>query len=100
MTRISKPTSSRQFAKSKSKRGFSIISVRVKQLSALDRLKLLQAQFKKTWIGVNTDYTGRPGTSNLTNKNRKFRALPKLETENERNQEFVKMLATLRNVEQ
>jgi hypothetical protein len=37
------------------------------QMSALDRLKLVQAQFKTQWTGIPTEYTDRPGTSNLTN---------------------------------
>ena len=50
-------------------------------MSALDRLKMIQAQYKQIWNGINTEYTGRPGTSNLTNTTRKFRALPLLEVE-------------------
>lgn len=69
-------------------------------MNALERLKLLQAQFKKTWVGINTEYTGRPGTSNMTNATRKFRPLPKLETENQRNTLFCQILDTLRNIEQ
>jgi hypothetical protein len=58
-------------------------TVRIKkQISALDRLKLLQTKFKKTWTGIDTEFTGRPGTSNMTNPHRKFRHFPKLEVEN------------------
>ena len=41
-------------------------------MSALDRLKMIQAQYKAQWIGINTDYTGRPGTSTMCNKERHF----------------------------
>jgi len=41
-------------------------------MSPLDRLKLIQAQFKAQWIGINTDFTGRPGTSIMCNSERVF----------------------------
>lgn len=69
------------------------------QMTALDRLKILQAQFKKTWNGINVDFTGRPGTSNMTNPHRKFRPLPKLDIEDERNTLFLQIFDTLRNIE-
>lgn len=69
-------------------------------MSALDRLKMIQLQYKQVWNGINTEYTGRPGTSNLTNATRKFRPLPHLETEDERNILFQKVMDTLKNMEQ
>ena len=41
-------------------------------MSALDRLKMIQAQYKAQWIGINPDYCGRPGTSTMCNKERTF----------------------------
>ena len=69
-------------------------------MSALDRLKMIQAQYKQVWSGINTEYTGRPGTSNLTNTTRKFRALPLLEVEDQRSILFGKVFTTLKNIEQ
>lgn len=60
---------------------------------------MIQYQQKQVWIGISTEYTGRPGTSNLTNQSRKFRALPHLEIEDERNQLFIKIMDTLKNIE-
>jgi hypothetical protein len=39
-------------------------------MSALDRLKLIQSNFKLTWNGINCESSGRPGTSNFVNKKR------------------------------
>lgn len=33
---------------------------------------MIQAQFKARWVGINTDYTGRPGTSLMCNTDRTF----------------------------
>jgi len=41
-------------------------------MSALDRLKNIQANFKKTWAGLNCEVSGRPGTSNFVNRKRTF----------------------------
>jgi hypothetical protein len=68
-------------------------------MSALDRLKMIQAQFKQTWVGINTEYSGRPGTSNMTNTTRKFRPLPLLDAENDRNTLFCRIFETLKNIE-
>ena len=32
-----------------------------KQMSALDRLKAIQTNFKRTWNGIKVEYCGRPG---------------------------------------
>ena len=49
-------------------------------MSPLDRLKMIQAQFKAVWVGINTDYSGRPGTSLMCNTERTF---PKTRQEQE-----------------
>jgi len=41
-------------------------------MSALDRLKHIQSNFKQHWKGINCDFAGRPGTSNFVNKKRMF----------------------------
>lgn len=69
-------------------------------MSSLDRLKMIQQQFKQNWTGINTEYTGRPGTSNLTNTTRKFKQFPQMEVEDERNALVLKILETLKNIEQ
>ena len=69
-------------------------------MSSLDRLKLIQQQFKQGWQGISTEHTGRPGTSNLCNQTRKFREFPQAELEEGRNTLFMKVFDTLRNIEQ
>lgn len=68
-------------------------------MTALERLKMIQHTFKQSWVGINTDYTGRPGTSNMTNSTRVFRDFPQLEEEELRTQLFIKILDTLKNLE-
>ena len=41
-------------------------------MSALDRLKSIQSNFKRTWNGVNCDFSGRAGTANFVNNKRQF----------------------------
>ena len=41
-------------------------------MSALDRLKSIQANFKRTWNGIDCCISGRAGTSNFVNKKRTF----------------------------
>lgn len=41
-------------------------------MSALDRLKNIQSNFKKTWTGINCEVSGRAGTANFVNKKRIF----------------------------
>ncbi len=53
-------------------------------MTALERLKTIQFLFKESWVGINTDYTGRPGTSNMTNSTRMFKTFTHLAEEDER----------------
>jgi len=41
-------------------------------MSALDRLKNIQANFRRTWNGIDCSISGRAGTSNFVNKKRTF----------------------------
>jgi hypothetical protein len=41
-------------------------------MSALDRLKHIQSNFKQNWKGINCDFAGRPGTSNFVNRKRMY----------------------------
>ena len=68
-------------------------------MSALDRLKMIQAQYKAQWIGINTDYTGRPGTSTMCNKERIFETTKQAIDEDLRCERFLKIFDTLRNIE-
>lgn len=68
-------------------------------MSALDRLKQVQSIFKQTWNGIDTDYTGRPGTCNICNSKRVFVKPAKLSDEEDRSERFEKMLQFLANVE-
>jgi hypothetical protein len=68
-------------------------------LSPLDRLKLIQTQFKAQWVGINTEYTGRPGTSLMCNQDRVFPKSKHEQEEESRAQKFVKIFDTLRNME-
>lgn len=53
-------------------------------MSALDRLKMIQAHFKSQWNGINIDYCGRPGTSTMCNKHRSFPVTENMVEEEER----------------
>ena len=68
-------------------------------MSALDRLKMIQAQFKAKWVGINTDYTGKPGTSQMCNKERNFPVTKQVIEEENRARKITKILDTLRNIE-
>jgi len=67
--------------------------------TALQRLNQLQRQEKKTWKGVRTECTGRPGTCTLLNKKRFF-AVSELQKENDnQNKLFVNILNKLAELE-
>lgn len=68
-------------------------------MSPLDRLKMIQAQFKQAWVGINTDYTGRPGTSTMCNQERTFPQTRQEIEEEHRAAKFQKIFDTLRNIE-
>ena len=50
-------------------------------MSALDRLKHIQANFKQSWKGIKIQYSGRPGTASITNKKRPL--IPNTEEQNQ-----------------
>ena len=50
-------------------------------------------------MGINTNYTGRPGTSNMTNSTRTFKTFSHLAEEDERSEIFMRILDTLKNIE-
>ena len=68
-------------------------------MSPLDRLKLIQSQFKAQWVGINTDFSGRPGTSTMCNTERAFPKTRQEQEEENRSLKFLKIFDTLRNIE-
>ena len=60
---------------------------------------MIQAQFKAKWVGINTDYTGKPGTSQMCNKERNFPTTKQVIEEENRAKKFTKIFDTLRNIE-
>jgi hypothetical protein len=52
----------------------------------------VQSIFKQTWNGIDTDYTGRPGTSNICNTKRVFIKPIKLIDEEDRSERFERIL--------
>ena len=68
-------------------------------MSALDRLKQVQNIFKQTWNGIQTEYTGRPGTSTICNKKRHFVKPEQMSYEEERSEVLERVLSLLNNVE-
>lgn len=68
-------------------------------MSALDRLKQVQNLFKQTWNGIQTEYTGRPGTSNICNKKRHFIKPEQMSYEEERSELLDRMFNVLKNIE-
>ena len=68
-------------------------------MTALERLKMIQAQFRARWVGINVDFTGRPGTSTMCNAERKFPMTPQEHEERLRSERFSRIFETLRNIE-
>ena len=68
-------------------------------VTALERLKMIQAQFKARWVGINTEFTGRPGTSLMCNQDRSFPMTQQEQEEVVRSERFGRLFDTLRNIE-
>lgn len=68
-------------------------------MSALDRLKLIQTNFKMNWNGIACEYSGRPGTSNFVNKNRAITVIEGAVAEDERQKELHKIFHKLKELE-
>ena len=60
---------------------------------------MIQASFKAKWVGINTDYAGKPGTSTMCNKERSFPLTKQFIEEENRAKKFAKVFDTLRNIE-
>lgn len=60
-------------------------------MSALDRLKLIQSNFKQSWSGIQCESAGRPGTSNFVNKKRAVTVIETALAEDERQKQLLKV---------
>jgi hypothetical protein len=69
-------------------------------MSALDRLKLIQSNFKQNWNGINCASSGRPGTSNFVNRKRSVTAVESVLNENERQKQLLKIFTKLKDMEE
>jgi hypothetical protein len=69
-------------------------------MSALDRLKNIQSNFKKTWTGINCEMSGRAGTSNFVNKKRVFNLGDIFHDEEERQKQIHKIFSKLKDIEE
>jgi hypothetical protein len=69
-------------------------------MSALDRLKNIQSNFKRTWNGINCEYSGRSGTSNFVNKKRVFHIPETYFEEEDRQRQLLKVFIKLKDFEE
>lgn len=70
------------------------------EMSALDRLKQIQSNFKRQWNGIDCAISGRVGTSNFVNKKRTF-VIPETHVEEEERQRSLnKVFGKLREFEE
>lgn len=69
-------------------------------MSALDRLKQIQSNFKRQWNGIDCAISGRVGTSNFVNKKRTFIIPESHVEEEERQRQLNKIFSKLREFEE
>lgn len=81
-------------------------------MSALDRLKNIQSNFKRTWNGIDCSISGRAGnsiyianssrvgTSNFVNRKRTFTIPESYYEEEERQRALLKIFAKLKDLEE
>jgi hypothetical protein len=69
-------------------------------MSALDRLKNIQSNFKRSWVGVDCVVSGRAGTSNFVNKKRTFVLPEAFLEEEERQRQMAKVFTKLKELEE
>ena len=68
-------------------------------MSALDRLKLIQSNYKQTWNGINCESCGRPGTSNFVNRKRAITVIDTAVTEDERQKQLARLFAKVKEID-
>ena len=96
---------SRRTEKQSEKEDLSFLSKPVTEMTPIERLKYSQHIFRKKWKsmgggGISTEYTGRPGTSTLCNKQRCFPKTEKQIGEELRMVLLHKILSILSSIEQ
>ena len=69
-------------------------------MSALDRLKQIQSNFKRQWNGIDCSISGRVGTSNFVNKKRTFVIPDSFVEEEERQRTINKIFTKLKDLEE
>lgn len=69
------------------------------EMSALDRLKHIQSNFKQNWKGINCEYAGRPGTSNFVNRKRTYTVSEGAIQEEERQKTLCKIIMKSKELE-
>jgi hypothetical protein len=68
-------------------------------MSALDRLKLIQYNFRRNWDGIQCESSGRPGTSNFVNRKRSVTLVESVLQEDERQKQLWKIFTKLKEME-
>jgi len=69
-------------------------------MSALDRLKLIQSNFKQNWLGIQCESCGRPGTSNFVNRKRAITVIDTAVIEDERQKQILKIFNRIKEIEE
>lgn len=69
-------------------------------MSALDRLKMIQSNFKQQWKGILCESSGRPGTSNFVNKKRPLINIESAREEDERQKQMLRIFNQLKHIEE
>ena len=69
-------------------------------MSALDRLKNIQSNFKRNWNGIDCSISGRTGTSNFVNRKRTFHIPETFLEEEERQRNLNKIFTKLKDIEE
>ena len=69
-------------------------------MTALDRLKSIQSNFKRGWNGINCEFSGRPGTSSIVNKKRLFTMPEALLEEDDRSKALTRIFSKVRDLEE
>ena len=68
-------------------------------MSALDRLKHIQSNFKQHWKGISCEYAGRPGTSNFVNRKRICSVSESSIQEEDRERQLGKVMVKLKELD-
>ena len=88
-----------QASGSKQATGSATAQKKPSEMSALDRLKHIQSNFKQHWKGINCEFAGRPGTSNFVNRKRTFTVSDGAVQEEERQRQLGKVMCKLKDLE-